>query len=632
MGRRFAREAVFTPEIPRVLDSPLDAETAYLLGLWLAEGYISRGKIIDVCLSEHESDLIKRVSAWAERLGRKVYEHPTKAGGAVNVGFSHAQLARFIVENFGAGSHHKRLPGWAFTLPPNLFLAMVSGWVAGDGWQGEDGHVEVTTTSRELGIGMLWACRMHGIWSTMSAYHYKGFGSGIAYRLKFSKANNPWNSYSGKKRAKRVQPRIKSITKLPFDGYVYDLCGCAGEAFYGGEMPILLHNTNIPNVIDPALRRPGRFDREIEIGIPDRNGRMNIMQIHTRGMPLAEDVDVEKLAEITHGFVGADLEALAREAAMTALRRIFPVISSDLEEVPYETILRLEVTMPDFREALREVEPSAIREVFVEVPNVRWSDVGGLGEVKQRLVEAVEWPLTYAKLFARARTKAPKGILLHGRPGTGKTLLAKAVATETDVNFIAVKGAALLSKYVGESERAVRELFKKARQAAPCILFLDELDAMAPTRGGLNGDTHVMERVISQLLTELDGIEELRGVVVLGATNRLDIIDPALLRPGRFDLLLQVPVPDRQARRQIFEVHTARKPLGPDVDVECLAEQTEGAVGADLEGICQEASLHAIREVVQHSANDAAADMPLTITMGHFEKALAEWEARARLG
>jgi transitional endoplasmic reticulum ATPase len=395
---------------------------------------------------------------------------------------------------------------------------------------------------------------------------------------------------------------------------------------------IVIGATNIPNVLDPALRRPGRFDREIEIGIPDRNGRFDILQIHTRGMPLADDVDVEKLAEITHGFVGADLEALAREAAMTALRRIFPVISSDLEEIPYETILTLEVTMTDFLDALKEVEPSAIREVFVEVPDVRWSQVGGLDDVKQRLVEAVEWPLKYAKLFAQARTKAPKGILLHGAPGTGKTLLAKAVATETAVNFIAVKGPALLSKYVGESERAVRELFKKARQAAPCILFLDELDAMAPTRSGLGGDAHVTERVISQLLTELDGIEELRGVMVLGATNRIDMIDPALLRPGRFDLLLEVPVPDRQARRQIFEVHTAGKPLGPDVDVERLAEQTEGAVGADLEGICQEASLHAIREVVEHSANDEAADMPLTITMGHFEKALAEWAARARLG
>ncbi|MBI3326271.1 MAG: AAA family ATPase, partial [Nitrospinae bacterium] len=346
----------------------------------------------------------------------------------------------------------------------------------------------------------------------------------------------------------------------------------------------------------------------------------------------ADDVELERLAEITHGFVGADLEALAREAAMTALRRIFPAITADLEEIPYETILTLEVTMTDFLEALKEVEPSAIREVFVEVPDVRWSQEGGLEAVKQRLVEAVEWPLKYAKLFARARTKAPKGILLHGAPGTGKTLLAKALATESEVNFIAVKGPGLLSKYVGESERAVREIFKKARQAAPCILFLDELDAMAPTRGGLGGDAHVTERVISQLLTELDGIEELRGVVVLGATNRLDIIDPALLRPGRFDLLLEVPVPDRASRLQILEVHTAGKPLGADVGLGILADRTEDAVGADLEAICNGASLEAIREFLYRSAGkEGEVNSELTITMAHFEKTLAEWELRRRV-
>jgi transitional endoplasmic reticulum ATPase len=269
--------------------------------------------------------------------------------------------------------------------------------------------------------------------------------------------------------------------------------------------------------------------------------------------------------------------------------------------------------------------------VFVEVPNVRWSEVGGLGDVKKRLVEAVEWPLKHARLFARARTKAPKGILLHGRPGTGKTLLAKAVATESEVNFIAVKGPALMSKYVGESARAVRELFKKARQAAPCIVFLDELDAMAPTRGGLGGDAHVTERVISQLLTELDGIEELRGVLVLGATNRIDIIDAALLRPGRFDLLLEVPVPDRAGRLQILQVHTAGKPLAADVDLGSLADRTEGAVGADLEAISSAASLEAIREFLQRSGGkDEDADAVPCITMAHFERTLAEWAMRAR--
>jgi len=394
---------------------------------------------------------------------------------------------------------------------------------------------------------------------------------------------------------------------------------------------IVIGATNIPNVIDPALRRPGRFDREVEIGIPDRHGRLHILQIHTRGMPLAADVEVEKVAEITHGFVGADLEALAREAAMTALRRIFPAITSHLEEIPYETIRTLEVSMQDFQEALQEVEPSAIREIFVEVPNVRWSQVGGLADVKQRLVEAIEWPLKHARLLARARTKAPKGILLHGRPGTGKTLLAKAAATESEVNFITVKGPGLLSKYVGESERAVRELFKKARQAAPCILHLDELDAMAPTRGGLGGDAHVTERVISQLLTELDGIEELRGVVVLGATNRLDIIDAALLRPGRFDLLLEVPVPDAAGRLQILQVHTSGKPLGADVDLALLAARSEGAVGADLEAICREASLQAIREVLERAAGrELEEEAALTITMAHLVKALADWEANRR--
>jgi len=334
---------------------------------------------------------------------------------------------------------------------------------------------------------------------------------------------------------------------------------------------IVIAATNIPNVIDPALRRPGRFDREIEISIPDKNGRLEILQIHTRGMPLAEDVDLKKLSQITHGFVGADLEALCREAAMTALRGIFPNIDFELEEVPYETLLKLEVTMDNFMEALKEVEPSAIREVFTEIPDVKWDDVGGLEEIKRVLTETIEWPLKHTGLFQHARTNPPKGILLYGPPGTGKTLLAKAVASESEVNFISVKGPSLISKWVGESEKGVREVFKKAKQASPCIVFFDELDSLTPVRGAGGGDSHVTDRIISQFLTEMDGIEELKGVMVLGATNRLDIIDSALLRAGRFDFLLELPIPDELTRLEIFKVHTRGKPLTSGVDLKALA-------------------------------------------------------------
>ncbi|MBI5286543.1 MAG: CDC48 family AAA ATPase, partial [Deltaproteobacteria bacterium] len=298
---------------------------------------------------------------------------------------------------------------------------------------------------------------------------------------------------------------------------------------------IVIGATNLPNIVDPALRRPGRFDREIEIGIPDKDDRLEILQIHTRGMPLSEDVELKRIAQITHGFVGADLEALCREAAMTTLRKIFPTIDFGLEEIPYETLLNLEVTMDDFIEALKDVEPSALREVFVEVPDVRWEDIGGLDDVKQTLIEAVEWPLKYRELFNYAKTRPPKGVLLYGAPGTGKTLLAKALATESEVNFISIKGPEILSKWIGESERGVREVFHKAKQASPCIVFFDEIDSLAPHRGLGVGDSHVTERVISQFLTEMDGIEELKGVVVLAATNRMDIVDPAILRAGRFD-------------------------------------------------------------------------------------------------
>jgi len=384
---------------------------------------------------------------------------------------------------------------------------------------------------------------------------------------------------------------------------------------------IVVAATNIPNTLDPALRRPGRFDREIVISIPDKNGRLEILQIHTRGMPLAGDVDLEKLAAITHGFVGADLEALCREAAMITLRRIMPDIDFASSYIPYERLLEVEVTMDDFLAALAEVEPSAIREVFTEVPDVRWEDIGGLEDVKQLLVEAVEWPLKYGRLFDQAKTAPPKGILLHGPPGTGKTLVAKAVAHESGVNFISVKGPELISKWVGESERGVREVFRKAKQASPCIVFFDELDSLAPRRDAVGGDSHVTERVVSQFLTEMDGIEELKGVVVLAATNRLDLIDPAFLRPGRFDALVELPVPDREARLAIFRVHTRDKPLAPDVDLAELADRTEGLVGADIESICRQAAMLAIREFLEgHS--DVEDYASFQIARRHFGEAM----------
>lgn len=381
---------------------------------------------------------------------------------------------------------------------------------------------------------------------------------------------------------------------------------------------IVLAATNIPNVIDPALRRPGRFDREIFVPIPDRNARLEILNIHTRGMPLSEDVELEKLAEITHGFVGADLEALAREAAMSALRKILPEIDFELADIPYETLMGLQVTMDNFLEAMKEVEPSAIREVFVEVPDVRWSDVGGIEHVKRELQEAVQWPLKYPDMFVAANTNPPKGIMLHGAPGTGKTLVAKALANESGVNFISVKGPSLISKYVGESERAIREIFKKAKQASPSILFFDEIDSIVPNRQAMGTDAHVTERVISQFLTEMDGIEELRGVVVLAATNRLDIVDPALLRTGRFDLLLELPLPDEQSRLEIFRIHTRQKPLDESVDLHELAIITKNRAGSDIEFICRKASMLAIREHISKRVEKVA----LRITKEHFEEAI----------
>jgi transitional endoplasmic reticulum ATPase len=387
---------------------------------------------------------------------------------------------------------------------------------------------------------------------------------------------------------------------------------------------IVIAATNIPNALDPALRRPGRFDREISIRIPDRNGRREILEIHTRGMPLAEDVRLDELAAITHGFVGADLEALCREAAMICLRRIMPEIDFAAAQIPYEALMKLEIHMGDFREALLEVEPSAIREVFTEISEVHWDDVGGLREVKRQLIEAVEWPLRHHELFSQLAVKPTKGILLSGPPGCGKTLLAKAVASESEVNFICVKGPALLSKYVGESERAVREVFRKAKQAAPCIVFFDELDALVPARGLGGLDSHVTERVISQFLTELDGVEELEGVLVLGATNRPDMLDPALLRPGRFDLLLKIPLPDTEDRREIFQIALKGKPIAKDVCVEDLAGLTGGFSGADVQAVCRRAALEAIREAIEKSKNGGkpGEQTKLLIRLTHIECAM----------
>ncbi|HIP58259.1 MAG TPA: AAA family ATPase, partial [Archaeoglobus profundus] len=425
---------------------------------------------------------------------------------------------------------------------------------------------------------------------------------------------------------------------------------------------IVIGATNRPDAIDPALRRPGRFDREIEIGVPDREGRFEILQIHTRNMPIEPEYDrdfvlealrnlhksyseeekkdilellemaydevkdaekkeevkriIERilpseiilelereiikamlryLADQTHGFVGADIEALCKEAAMKALRRYLPKINLNSDEIPIDVLESIKVTMDDFKEALKEIEPSAMREVLVEVPKVTWDDIGGLEDVKREIREAVEWPLKYPEKFKKFGIKPPKGVLLYGPPGTGKTLIAKAVANEANANFISVKGPELLSKWLGESEKAVRKIFKKARQVAPCIIFFDEIDAIAQTRG-LDEGNRAVERVVNQLLTELDGLEELEGVVVIGATNRPDIIDPALLRPGRFDRLVYVRPPDKKSRLAIFKIHTRNMPLADDVNLEELAELTEGYVGADIEAVCREAVMLALRE------------------------------------
>ncbi len=375
---------------------------------------------------------------------------------------------------------------------------------------------------------------------------------------------------------------------------------------------VVIAATNRPNAIDPALRRPGRFDREIEIGVPDKKGRKEILQIHTRGMPLDDDVNLDELAALTHGFVGADMQSLTKEAAMKALRRVLPKINLEEKEIPQKILDGLKVVKQDFMNALREIQPSALREVYIEVPNVKWEQIGGLDEVKRELKEAVDLPLKHPESFTRLGIRPVRGILLYGPPGTGKTLLAKAVATESEANFIAVRGPELLSKWVGESEKGVREVFRKARTAAPTIVFFDEIDAIAPARGGENEGTHVTERVVNTLLAEMDGLQNLKDVVVIAATNRPDMLDPALLRPGRFDKVVEVPAPDEATRLAILKVHTAKMPLTKDVDLKALAKKTDGYSGADLEALCREAGMTALRE------NENARE----VTAAHFNKAL----------
>jgi len=396
---------------------------------------------------------------------------------------------------------------------------------------------------------------------------------------------------------------------------------------------IVISATNRPNAIDPALRRPGRFDREVEIKVPDKKGRHEILQIHTRNMPLMSEgdgtVNIDKISAVSHGYVGADLEYLCKEAAMKCLRRLLPELNMEDEKIGPETLDKLIVNSEDFTKALREVTPSGMREVFIENPDVKWEEVGGLAEVKRELMEAVEWPMKYPELYEKLGHKMPRGILLHGPSGTGKTLMAKAVATESEANFVSVRGPELLSKWVGESERGIREIFKRARQSAPCVIFFDEIDSIAPVRGA-GGETVVTERVVSQLLTELDGMENMHGVIVLGATNRADMIDPALLRPGRFDKIIQIPLPDKESRRSILEINCKDIPIadpnGPDkINYEKLSEMTDGLSGADVAAISNTAV-----SLVVHEHLDSAPDAKeitekasnAKVTMKHFEEAV----------
>ena len=385
---------------------------------------------------------------------------------------------------------------------------------------------------------------------------------------------------------------------------------------------VVIGATNRPNSLDPALRRPGRFDREISINVPDKNGRLSILKIHTRNMPLTKDVNLEELAAITHGFVGADISSLAKEAAMVVLRKVLPKIKMEgEEELSKEVLEELKVTQNDFKEALRTVRPSAMREVLVETPNIKWSDIGGLEGIKQELKEAVEWPMKYPESFTRMGIRPPRGILLYGPPGTGKTLLAKAVAKESEANFIQVKGPSLLSMWVGESEKGVRKIFERARQVSPCVIFFDEIDSLAARRG-LEAGARATEQVLNQMLAEMDGLEELQNVIVIGATNRPDMLDSAILRPGRFDRLLMVSPPDKAGRLDVFKIHTKNMPLAKDVNIDKMAEQTDGYVGADIESLCREAAMLALRK--DKNAKE--------VSKKHFEEAMRKVKASISKG
>ena len=402
---------------------------------------------------------------------------------------------------------------------------------------------------------------------------------------------------------------------------------------------VVIGATNRPDALDPALRRPGRFDREIEIGIPDEKGRQEILEIHTRGMPLTEEVKLNSIARVTHGFVGADLEAVCREAAMKSLRNVLPEINLEESKIPVETLNKIKIKPHDFETALKEIQPSALREVYVQNPNVKWEDIGGLESIKEELREAIEWPLKHADLFTEADIVPPKGLLLYGPPGTGKTMIAKAVATNSEANFISIKGPELLSKWVGESEKGIREVFRKARQASPCVIFFDELDSVASRRSSTAaGDSHVGDRIVSQLLTEIDGLQDLKGVVVIGATNRPDIVDEALLRPGRFDRLLEIPLPDNDSIKEILNIHMARKPIDKTVDLDKLVALVKGFSGADIAALVNAAAMSAIKEHITTNRSEQIRDkkqllytdenqtraqkVPLNITMKHFEAAL----------
>ena len=393
---------------------------------------------------------------------------------------------------------------------------------------------------------------------------------------------------------------------------------------------IVISATNRPNAIDPALRRPGRFDREIEIKVPDKKGRKDILAIHSRNMPLSDDVNIDKVSSVSHGYVGADLEYLCKEAAMKCLRRLLPILNLEEEKIPTETLDKLIVNHEDFTKALREITPSGMREVFIENPDVKWDEVGGLENVKRELQEAVEWPMKYPGLYDKLGHSMPRGILLHGPSGTGKTLLAKAVATQSEANFVSVRGPELLSKWVGESERGIREIFKRARQSAPCVIFFDEIDSIAPIRGA-GGETAVTERVVSQLLTELDGMENMHGVVVLAATNRADMIDPALLRPGRFDKIIQIPLPDKESRKSILKINAERIPVIEDVsdpqhvDFNKIAEQTDGMSGADTASIANTAVSLVIHEFLDSHPDVKDVEkssIKAKVAMKHFEEAV----------